>query len=91
MCRFVCVVLLPADGVADDDRDPLGIDRPLWPASVQQCGARGRDRPLLAVVELRRRPRAVPAASRPNGSQANSRTQPPMREYVLYGARGSGS
>ena len=46
------VVLVTADGVADDHRDPLGVDAPVRPSGVEQGRPCARDRPLLAEVEL---------------------------------------
>ena len=46
------VVLLAADGVAEDDRHPVGVDAPARPAGIDQGAARGRDGPPLAPVHL---------------------------------------
>ena len=46
------VVLVPADRVPDDHRDPLRVHSPLRPAGVEQSRPGGRHRPLLADVEL---------------------------------------
>ena len=47
------VVLLAAEGVAEDDGDPVAVDRPARPAGVGQRRACSRDGPPLAVVHLR--------------------------------------
>ena len=48
------VVLLAAERVAEDHADAVGIDVPAGPAGIEQRGARGRDRPLLPDIHLRR-------------------------------------
>ena len=57
------VVLLAADSVAEDDRDPLVVDIPARPAGVEQGLAGGGEGPALAFVHLvrdRRRDRQPP-------------------------------
>ena len=46
------VVLLPADGVADDDRYSFRVDCPVGPAGIHECHPRPGHRPLLTDVEL---------------------------------------
>ncbi|OPZ55187.1 MAG: hypothetical protein BWY91_01201 [bacterium ADurb.BinA028] len=48
------VVLLAADGVAEDDRHLVAVDRPLGPPGIHEGPAGRRQRPPLTLVHLRR-------------------------------------